>query len=73
VASALGGVIAGLIFICTAHVSSGLFVIASALVCAGLGIFTFYGCKYATKGIVVLTKNAVVGLKNRLLHKENAQ
>lgn len=72
VASALGGVVAGLIFVCTAQVSSGLFVLAGALVCAGLGVFAFFGCKYATQGVLALTKNAVVGLKNRLLHKENA-
>ena len=70
VASAVGCLIAGIVFICTSHVSSGVFSIAGAMVCAGLGIFAFFGCTYATKWILAWTKNAVVGLKNRLLHKE---
>lgn len=72
VAVAFAGLLSGLVFICTSYVSSGVFVIAGTLVCAGLGIFSFYGCKYATQGVVMLTKTMVIGLKKRLTYKENA-
>jgi len=37
----------------------GLAMVGAALVCVGLSVFTFYGCKAATKGLIVLTKKLV--------------
>lgn len=37
--------------------------IGAALICAGLSILSFIGCKAATKGIVLLTKKLVVAVK----------
>lgn len=51
----------------------GIAFIGTALVCLGLSIFTFYGCKAATKGIVWITKKIALGIKNRFIRKEESQ
>lgn len=58
VGGALGAVVAGVIFIATQHVGSGLAMIGAGLVCAGLSIFMFFGSKACTKGIIWLVKRA---------------
>ena len=50
-----------------------LALLAIGLVCAGLAIFLFFGCKAATKGVVALTKGIAVWTKNRFLRREDAQ
>lgn len=67
VACALSGLVVGVVYCCLGNVSSGVFMIAGALVCAGLGILTYFGCKYATKGVCVLTKNIGIALKNKTI------
>lgn len=57
--SALGGVVGGIILFGYGHQPAGLALIGAALVCAGLGIFLFYGCKAATVGMLRLTKKLV--------------
>lgn len=56
--------IAAVYFICIDYTLSGLAVIGTSLVCGGLAIFFFYGCKLATKGMALLTKLAAISLKN---------
>lgn len=46
---------------------------AAGLVCAGLGIFMFFGSKAATKGFIFLTKKLGLALKNCFVKKEVAQ
>ena len=57
--SAFGAVFSGIVLAFTANVASGLLMIAVGCVCAGLSIFAFYGCKAATKGVLLLTKKLV--------------
>lgn len=47
----------------------GFSLIAAGLVCAGLSIFLFFGCRYASKAAVWLTKLPFV--KRRTHHVEN--
>lgn len=47
--------------------------IGAAMVCAGLSIFAFFGCKEATKGIAKLTKKGILGIKKAFIKKEDAQ
>ena len=54
--------IAAVYFICTGYVYSGLAVIATSLVCGGLGILFYYGCKWTTKGMALLTKTTAISL-----------
>ena len=69
---AFGGLAGGTVFLFSAGVPVGLAVIGSGLVCAGLAIFLFYGCKAATRGTLVLTKQIVPRTKRLFLKKEDA-
>ena len=71
--SAIGGIAGGILFIGTGYALSGLAVIAAALVCGGLAVFAFYGCKAASKGAVWLTKKMMLGIKKSMIRKEGAQ
>ncbi len=51
----------------------GIALIATCLVCAGLAIFSFFGCKAATKGTVWLTRKMILGTKKCFVRKEKAQ
>ena len=73
IGSATGGVLGGVGFMCGGYVPSGLAVIAAALVCGGLSIFTFYGCKAASKGAARLTKAMVLAIKKACMRKEAAE
>jgi len=53
---AFGCIVAGVVFTCIGKIPSGIAVIGAGMVCAGLSIFMFYGCKALTKGLIILTK-----------------
>lgn len=72
VSCALGGIVAGFGFIFSGHGFSGFVTIGAGMVCAGLGIFLFFGCKVATQSAISITKNIVVSIKNRFSKKEAA-
>lgn len=62
--------VAAVYFMCIGYLYSGLVVMSASMLCAGLAIFLFYGCKSATKGMVLLTKSAGVLLKRCIPGKE---
>ena len=64
------GVLAGIFFAVNGSGGAGLITVGGGLVCAGLAIFSFFGCKAATKGILVLTKKLAVGIKKGFVKKE---
>ena len=68
----IGGpyVFAGVIMASESHVFSGIALIGVGLVCAGLGIFLFFGCNAATKGAILLTKKIALGVKKAFMRKE---
>jgi uncharacterized membrane protein len=68
----VGGVLSGIVFIIMGHIPSGIAMIAAGVVCAGLSIFAFFGCKAATKGIIILTKKALLWAKKCFIKKEAA-
>jgi uncharacterized membrane protein len=70
VACAVAGVASGVMFIVLSNVFSGIAIIAAAIVLSGLSIFMFFGCKYATKGTVLLTKKIAVFIKKCFVKKE---
>lgn len=72
-ACGFAGVVAGMIFAFTGNTVQGLVIIGAGLVCAGLSIFLFFGCKIITRGIGVLTRKIVIGIKNQLINKEEAK
>ena len=73
VGGAVGGILGGVFFACTGYALPGLAVVGSALVCGGLSVFTFFGCKAVTKGAVWLTKRLGIGMKRCFVRKGEAQ
>lgn len=67
-----GGLIAAIVFATTQKGLAGILMISASLVCAGLSIFLFYGCKGTTKGTLLLAKKFFLGVKKSFLKKEAA-
>ena len=72
-ACAVSGVVVGVAFIMGNNAFSGTALVGAGLVCTGLSIFCFYGCKKATKAIVTFTKYTVFRVKRQFVGKEGAQ
>ena len=70
---ALGGVVGGAVLACTASVPAGLALIACGMTLAGLSIFSYFGCLWATKGTATLAKAIVLGIKKCFVRKEKAE
>lgn len=67
VACAVAGVIGGIGFAIGGYALSGFALFGAGLVCAGLAIGFFYGCYWATRGMVLLTKKLVSWIFRRWL------
>ena len=50
--------------------ATGIALTGTGLVCAGIGIFSFYGCRASTKGAAWLTRKIVIGIKKCFVKKE---
>lgn len=68
----IGGVLACIVFTVGGNGVSGIAMLAAGIVCAGLSIYIFYGCKAATMGILLFTKKMAICIKNCFLRKEVA-
>ena len=68
-ACGLAGIVGGIGFIFGGFRASGLSIIGAALVCMGLSVFLFFGCRYLSEGTVKLTAKACKKWFNK---KENA-
>lgn len=71
-ACSIGGVAAGIAFVIGGNGLSGIAMIGAGIVCAGLSIFMFYGCKATTKGTLILTKKMAICIKKCIIKKEEA-
>lgn len=72
IAGALGGLAAGVMFICQGNGTQGLIMISAGVVLAGLSVFLFFGCRAATRGAAILTKKLAAGVRSLFLRKERA-
>ncbi len=70
IGSGVGVTLGSLLFLCMGNAASGFVFLGGGLVCIGLAIFSFYGCKAVTKGVLWLTKSIVVGIKRSFMKKE---
>ena len=59
----IGGVVGGIIVVVTGNTMPGIALIGMALICAGLSIFCFFGCKKVTDGCVQLSKKVILRIK----------
>lgn len=71
-ACSLGGIVSAVILAFQGNGLTGLAMLSAGIICAGLSVFMFYGCKAATKGMVLLTKKMALGIKTLFVGKETA-
>ena len=64
------GIAAGVVFALGGEVPSGIAAAGAGVVCAGLAVFVFFGCRAATKGVLKLTKRLAVRVKSGFVKKE---
>lgn len=69
-AVSFGAIVCAVGYLFSGNALSGIAVIGAGIVCAGLAILLFFGCKAATKAAVLLPKWIAVGIKNRSTKKE---
>ncbi len=72
-ACSLEGIVSAAIFAFQGNGLTGLAMLSAGIICAGLSVFMFYGCKAATKGIFLLTKKMALGIKTLFVGKEAVQ
>ena len=66
----VGGVLGGFLFILLGKLPAGFGLLSAALVCGGLSILAFYGCKYTTAAMAWLTKKVALLIKKCFTKKE---
>ncbi|MBQ2818193.1 MAG: DUF1700 domain-containing protein [Clostridia bacterium] len=69
---AVGGILACVVFIAGGKNASGFAMLAAGIICSGLSILMFMGCKAVSKGTLILTKKSVLWAKNCFIKKEEA-
>ncbi len=62
--SGFGGVTGGMILLFTGESIEGMALLGGGLVCGGLSIFLFYGCRWLTEQCVCLTKKLIMWIKS---------
>jgi hypothetical protein len=62
--ASVGGVVFAIVWLCTQNGALSGLAFAGSLVCAGLAILLFYGCKALTQGVAYLTKNLLTFTRN---------
>lgn len=73
VAASLGCIFLMAFLFVSGNVQVGLATLSVALFCAGLSIFTFFGSKYFTIGIAILTKKTTLGIVKLFKRKDSAK
>ena len=69
-ACGLAGIVAGVGYAILVKPIDGILLVATGLVCSGLAIFAFIGCKATTKGTARLTKKMIFGIKHLFVGKD---
>lgn len=70
-ACSAGLMASGAVFAIQGQEITALALLGCGILCLGLSIFLFFGCRGATKGIILLTKKAALGTKKLFTRKEN--
>ena len=63
-ACGFAGIVAGIGFALGNYVLTGIAVVSAGLVCGGLTIFAFFGCRAATLGTKMLTRRIACGIRS---------
>lgn len=68
--AAIGCIGAGIINFIMSSPLSGAALIATAFISAGVALLAMFGCKAATKGLLLLSKKLFLSIKKSFVHKE---
>ncbi len=68
-ACGVGGIASGVVFAFTGNIFTAVAMLGASFVCAGVAILCFFACKYATKGILLLTKKIGLCIKGLFIKK----
>lgn len=71
--SSLATAAAALVFAFNSNWLTAAAMFGAGIFCAGLSIFLFFGCRAATKGVLVLTKKAAMCVKSMFIGKEGVK
>ena len=71
--SSLGGAISAVVACFQGRGITGIALLGIGILCAGLTIFWFFGCREITKGILLLTKKTALGIKTLFIGKEETR
>lgn len=69
-ACALAGVVVGAVYALGGKTLPGLALVSAGLICTGLAIFLFFGCKAATKATVLLLQNFLRWIRSCFRRRE---
>lgn len=69
-ACSLGGIVSAVVFAFQGNGLTGGAMLGAGIFCTGLSVFLFFGCKEATKGILLLTKKMALGIKSLFIGKK---
>ncbi len=72
-ACSFAGIFCFAVFAAQKHLATGAAMLGAGLVCAGLAIFGFYGCRWMTKAILAFSKQAVIWTKTCITKKEETK
>lgn len=72
-ACSLGGIVSAVVFALQGYGFTGFAMLSAGICSAGLSIFSFFGCKAATRGVLLLTKKMALGIKTLFVGKEAVQ
>lgn len=72
-AGALGGTVLAVIHLIQGGYLSAIAILGIAFLLAGISLFAFYACLAGAKGILYLTKRAILGIKTRFVKKESVK
>ena len=73
IACALSGIAGAVVSWCHGDLLPGFAMLGAGFLSGGLSVFGFFGCLAASKGILILTKKAMLWIKSRFIRKESAQ
>lgn len=72
VAVGVSGIASGVGFMIQGETLSGVAMIGAGVLCVGLGIFMFFGCRAATRGLCGLAEKTLKRIKRCFIRKEEA-
>lgn len=69
--ASIAALVMAIIYLFQGKISSAVLMLGASAICAGLTVLLFIGCIAAAKGMCVVTKKSILGIKSWFVRKEN--